>query len=122
MTRLDELLQCITIVEHNQNSPASSSSTNPAPSPSPTPHLHHIKLKAMPLSRLQEEKLNEHCQMFRSKPSIHSSAPPNYHPIRNPTQVPSLPSPPKPPPVPRKRLTLKEMARGLCFNCDKKFS
>lgn len=45
MTRLDELLQCITIVEHNQNSPASSSSTNPAPSPSPTPHLHHIKLK-----------------------------------------------------------------------------
>lgn len=85
-------------------------------------------IHAAGLARLQEEKLMEHHHDPRGRTYME----PISHPPSNlltsplPPTLPLLPSPAKPPPLPLRRLTLEEMAswreRGLCFNCDAKFT
>lgn len=83
-------------------------------------------VQATTLARLHEEKINDHRRVYQSRPPSSSSFPP-YSITSKPTPTtPLLPSLPKPPPIPIKRLSPEEMAsrqeRGLCFNCNKKFS
>ena len=87
---------------------------------------------AADLARLHEEKLAD--QHHANRGRFGSSVPPrsSLMPPASIIVVPSpvvpalLPPPTKPPPPPLKRLSPEEIAmhreKGLCFNCDEKFS
>lgn len=73
-------------------------------------------LQATALTRLQEDKINDHHRPFRQRPYL--SPPRPSHPFPNPN-----PSKPKPPFIQR---TLEETTfccdKGLCYNYDEKWS
>ena len=80
------------------------------------------------LARLHEEKLEDSRHLFRRRPPGPTLSPGPLSSRTTPLlPAPALlPTPPKSPAIPFKRLSPEELAsrreKGLCFNCDEKFS
>jgi len=91
----------------------------------------HSLVQAISFARLHEEKM-----LDRRRPAAKGVSYPSYGPlsrvlppvVSKPVESLLLPSPAKPPPttIPFKRLSPIELAirreKGLCFNCDEKYS
>ena len=99
-----------------------------------TPKIHREVQASQPLkmvqvaalARLQEEKFEDSQHLFRRRPPG-PTLPPRPLPSCTSPLLPApalLPTPPKSPSIPFKRLSPEELAsrrkKGLCFNCDEK--